>query len=442
MAQTSHPSSCTVGDTLAAPPHARWNFWIIALDASVWHVGVALMSPSAILPFFLCRLGAGDMMIGLMVAVQQAGWMLPQLFAASRLAHRSRKLPFLIWSCIIGRLPFLILAAVVWWMSDAWPLAVGIIFYAIFAGFWVSDALATVPWLEIVGKGIPSGLRGRLFGAIGLFGGLASAFAGLFLVDRILEHPLLPFPKNYSVLFLAVFVFMALSTVWVALIREPPGPVEDRSRPVHKLIAQIPQLLRRQPAFTRMLVAQFFLNAWTMAYPFLALAATESLGEAVAVSGAFVFAERLGATGASMIWGYLNDKLGSRFVIRGTAVTICGALALALAIPSLLALVWMWGITLPWPPIAVFAASMFLLGSAQSGMWAGLTNYMMEVVPDAERTTYIGLKNTLGGVAVIWPAVGGWVASAWSYETVFAASLGGMLVGAVVTVWLPDSSNK
>ena len=143
-----------------------------------------------------------------------------------------------------------------------------------------------------------------------------------------------------------------------------------------------------------------------------------------------------------MIWGYLNDKLGSRFVIRGTAVTICGALALALAIPSLLALVWMWGITLPWPPIAVFAASMFLLGSAQSGMWAGLTNYMMEVVPDAERTTYIGLKNTLGGVAVIWPAVGGWVASAWSYETVFAASLGGMLVGAVVTVWLPDSSNK
>jgi hypothetical protein len=129
----------------------RWNFIVIVLDASFFFAAWAFLDPVAILPVLLNDLGHSRLLVGVVNGLQRAGWLAPQLLAASFVLHRPRKKPFVLVPCLIGRIPFYLLAIIfnLDWAATHQRAAL----MALIAGytiFFFTDGLGGVPWHDII----------------------------------------------------------------------------------------------------------------------------------------------------------------------------------------------------------------------------------------------------------------------------------------------------
>ncbi len=78
----------------AEPPHYRWNFFCAAVNGVLFWVTSAIFDASTVLPVFVGTLTANPIWVGVVSQLDGVCWPLPQLFAASRVLHLPRKLPF------------------------------------------------------------------------------------------------------------------------------------------------------------------------------------------------------------------------------------------------------------------------------------------------------------------------------------------------------------
>jgi MFS family permease len=69
---------------------------------------------------------------------------------------------------------------------------------------------------------------------------------------------------------------------------------------------------------------------------------------------------------------------------------------------------------------------------------AGMT-YMLEIVPEAERPTYIGLANTTLGLVTFLPVLGGWLIARISYSGIFGVGLAFALLGLAASLRLTEA---
>jgi MFS family permease len=60
-----------------------------------------------------------------------------------------------------------------------------------------------------------------------------------------------------------------------------------------------------------------------------------------------------------------------------------------------------------WLPPALFAALFAFLGAARTGLDAGGFNFLLDLAPHDDRPIYIGLTNTVVGLATLLTAAGG-----------------------------------
>ncbi|MDP3486856.1 MAG: hypothetical protein Q8S19_02845, partial [Bacillota bacterium] len=86
------------------------------------------------------------------------------------------------------------------------------------------------------------------------------------------------------------------------------------------------------------------------------------------------------------------------------------------------------------PYLLLFAT----IGCTLSGMWMGFTNYLLELVEDVDRPTYIGMMNTLTAPFTFLPILGGVFIQILSYEVLFGVTLGFLLLGNIVASTLPE----
>ncbi len=418
------------GPTRVRYPHTRWNFVVIIIDAGFFVASLAFIDPGTVLPVLLRHLNASVLLIGLMGAIQRAGWLVPQLLVTSFVLHRERKYPFVLWPVVVSRLPLVALAA---GFSSKWgaerPEALLFLTVAVFGLFFFGDGLVGVPWQDICARTIPPTLRGRFFGGINLVGGLLGLGTGE-LVKRILADPAIPFPYNYGQLFIFLCVGMVVSAVFVALIKEPRRGPTAEARSLPGIVRAIPAMLREHVHLRRLIVCQILLGVPLMAMPFYAVYATaaEGLDLPAAVLGWFVQAAVVGSAAASMFWAYISDRVGSVRVLRGVSWAVFGVPVSALLVPTLARALGAEH------AMAYFYAIVFLLsGTTWSGTWIGFTNHVLEIAPDDIRPLFLGLQATLSSPAIMMPFIGGWLLGYVSFETLFAIAAVG---GAVAVVYV------
>jgi MFS family permease len=415
-------------------PHTRWNFVVIVADASSFITGLAFASPLVVLPLFIERLTGSTVLVGVITALQMAGWFLPQLATASLVEHRPRKKPFMLKVCLLGRAPVVLIPISLIAFAAHPQLVLGI-FLAVYFFFYLSDGMTGVPWTDIGAKTIPPRLRGRFFGAMQFVGGSLSVLAGL-AVRKILGHPSLPYPHDYATLFAIQFVLLMVSLAFLALIREPTRPVRGERRGFTALLRAAPGLLRANPQFVRMLVVAGLAWGGTVAVPFYAVYAHDELGLPDAMAGIFVSAQMAGGIVSSMIWAFASDRHGTKRVIQGTALCALAAPLFGLFSPSYLS---RFG-----PEVLGYgyAFTFFLLGALANGGWIGYTNFTLEVVEEKERPSYIGLLYSVSAPAVLVPVFGGWLVRAAGYLPTFVlAALFGAL-SLIATVWLREPRER
>ena len=417
--------------TRSLPVHYRRNFRCLVLDFGLFGAGLAFMGPSTVIPGYLTALGASSALIGLISTLQHASWLLPQLFAARVLADKPLKKPYILRPAAIGRILFLFLALALWATRARPPWLMLLLSTAVIIGFWVGDGLASVSWFDLLSKAIPPQRRGRMIGA----GQVLSGTLG-FLVGAIVEWTLSErgpvYPDNYAILFALGFLALALSFVAIALAIETPGASVTKTPSWKEFAPQLWRVLRYDHAFRRLIIARQLFSLSGLAMPFYMTYALTKLGLPAQVAGRYTSISVVGSILAAVIMGWINERYGTKRVMLLSLGLTTSVPIIALAVPRLLSdpnwKAWGYGL--------VFLC----MSAANSSMMPGWMGYVLEHAPEQERPTYVGLTNTLNGIATLFSTLGGlilyWTGN--NYTALFLITFVGLLFAWPLPFGLPE----
>lgn len=393
------------------------NFFANLLDAGFWFFGESFAAAYTIMPVLISTLTDSPILIGLIPALDGAGWFLPQLFLAKTLEGRNRRMPIVRMLGIFDRLPFLFLALGAFLIPQVNNKAALLMILVIYTIKVLSGGLMALPWQELIATVIPVTHRGRYWGyslILGkLMGLISAAITGIILVS-------IAYPYNYGYMFLIGFISVSISYIFLNLNIEPEIERNTRSDS-STLLMRIKDVFSKNRNFLIYLINRGFIFLAGMALAFVTVYGIKKFNLPIAQSATFT-ALMLGSEIIGFgIWGTLGDKYGYKRVIE------VSNLFLIVGIGSLL-----WVNTL-WTLYIVFA----LMSFAHSGEYIADQNFAMEFGSEEERPTYIGMSKTLTGpFFLLAPIIGGSLVQFWGYDSMFLAALILSLIAFVIIKFL------
>jgi MFS family permease len=202
-------------------------------------------------------------------------------------------------------------------------------------------------------------------------------------------------------------VFLAASYAFLASVREPEGASPAEPVALGQYLRRMPGLLERDRNLSWYLVARGFGTVGTMANAFYTVYALRVFSapewEVGLLTTLYLGGQMVGNAGL----GWLADRAGHRAVL---AIGL-GAMATANVIAA--------GAS----AIDTLAAVLALTGLHQASVNISARTILLELAPDAERPTYIGLANTaLAPLTFTAPLVAGLMADRLGFPVVFVCA--------------------
>jgi hypothetical protein len=409
----------------------RRTFWGLAGDFFFFGIGSSFANQTTVVPAFLASLTTSAPLIGLASTLANGGWLLPQLFAANSLAGKRRRKMSVVVPAAIGRGVALLTAPAILLLAPIRPEFALAAFYLLYLAFWLTDAFASVAWLDLVGRRLTYAARARLIIVGTVAPGIVSIGVGV-LVGIVLSSERLAFPGNYALLFGACGVCYTGSLISFLFVRDAPVDSVQPPLPWPEFFRRLASVLKGDKGFRRAVASQICVSAMGVAAPFYVVHGLEQLGFTSASIGIFTSVQVAGGVISSLILGMIGERRGARSVMRlWGMLAACGPLV-ALAAPALRAV-------LPAAVFSVYAVAFVVVGVQGNANMAGFLNWVLEHAPPSNRPMYIGIANTLSGISLVMPLVGGWLLSATgSYVVLFVVAAAGPLAGVLLTFGLPE----
>jgi MFS family permease len=383
----------------------RWNFTFNLLDGSAFWFGFHFVSASTIIPLFVSKLTLNPFVIGLVAVCAQAGWYLPQLLTAGYIERLARKKPVVInLGFLLERLPIWLwpLAAL---LTPAFPDLALIFFFLTYAWFHLGAGLIAPAWQDLIARCFPVNRRGRFFGLTS-FIGTGAGTLGAALSSWLLET--YAFPFNFVYIFLIAAASISISWLFLAQTREPvQGPPPASSAGTEPLWPKLRGIVRRDHNFRRFLQARLVMALGLMGLGFVTVAAVQRWQVPDSVVGFYTAALLIGQATGNLLSGLLADRFGHKFSLELGVASAGVAFVLAWLAPV---------------PAWYYAVFLFLGYAVGAEIVSGLL-ITMEFSAPAQRPTYIGVTNTIVGLASgVAPLIGGWLAGL-GYDWLFLASM-------------------
>ena len=370
------------------------NFWCNVADGALFFGAMAMVPINILIPAFVKKYTDSPFIINLVPALFILGITAPQILSARHVEALAFRKRLMLITGVVQRLPWLLMAVAVFLFGDrAGPLPL-VLFFAFFVVFAIATGINIPAWLDLFGKLVPVRLRGRCM-AYRQLGGLAIGVGGAYLARLILKH--IAFPHDYALLFFLFFLLTSAS--WIALLfldEHASREVRAKVR-LAEYIRGLPYLFRRDRNFARFviassifslaameggLVAAFGIDRFDLHEKDYILANISMIGSGVGIATVLLFG-RIGDRFGHKI----NMLLASAFVITGMAMVL-GAEGLVLYTAGF-----------------VLINLSLTIGGVSKG---ALT---LEFGTDAQRPTYISLKNTItAGFGFLAPLLGAYLA--------------------------------
>jgi len=409
----------------------RRSFALGVFNGAAFRLAEALIDPPLVLTWFVSQLTSSNLLVGLVAPLGNAGWFLPQVFLSARIQRMERKMPSYTLSAVIRTAAWLLLAATVWLVDDLRLLLV--CFFVLYTVARLAAGPAGLVFFEVVVKTIPARRRGSFFAWRQLLGSVLGLGGG-WIVKMVLNHPALPFPRSHAFLFVLYCAMMVPAFVAFTLIREPPGATVAQPVTLGEQLRRAGRLLREDRVFRRYMATRTALGLAGIALPFYGIYAKDTLGASEGMVGVYL-TTRIGALLLlNLLWGWLSDRRGNRLVMRLLSLGSGLTPLLALALVGLVGLLRPQGAWLPYLALPLF----FLDGAARPAQILVGSNFLVELVPEAERSLYLGLSNTLMGIVILISGLGGLVVDCCGFAGLFAVSLGLCLAGYALAAELPE----
>ena len=406
-----------------------WNFGVNLIDIAFFTISISVISRETVMPVLVSSLTDSKFAIGLIPAIYTLGYLLPQLLSANLTERLRYKKPITMFlGGVVERLPFGLMAIVIFAFAAQQANLALLLFFALLAITAMGSGLATPPWLDMIAKVIPVEKRG-LWSGIGHSIGAVMGIFGALIVARVLAS--FDFPVNFALLFALSFGLNCISFLGLALNREPPSLKVNKRLSLKDYLKKLPKILKNNVNYRRFLISRSTILVATMATGFYIVFGTERFleGSSVASLTGLLTAVLIASQAIfNLIWGYLGDRLGHKAVLSVAAFLLMIAAALAFFAS---AKIWL---------ILTF---IFLGSYLAADQVSGLT-IILEFCDEADRPTYIGLTNTLlAPLVTLIPLIGGWLASSFGFPLLFAvAAFAALAGGLAMTFWVKEPRFK
>lgn len=383
---------------------SRRNFTALAWHGTFTAAAMALTQPTTILPAYVVALGGSSLLVGLMLTVLLAGGVVPELLFAHVVEGSARKRPYLLIAVFSRAGAWLVLGGLTLLFAKSAGSVLLLLLFALLATFAIGGSLGNVAYTDIYGKSIAPGERGRFYASrqfLGSFAALGVTYAAGVLLQGSSKDP----RHVYALLFLATGLLMLLAGVGFLLVREQPTAPQPQL-PLSQYLRQIPALWRQDPSLRALVIIENIASLHLMLLPFYMLLAEVRLHVPPSAVALYTMAQVVGGAFSNLLWGTMNDRLGSASILRA-----CLALG---AILPLLALV-----LVAFAPSAFFL-TFILLGAAINSRNLAYNNVLVDLSPVTLRATYTGLVGTLTVPTLVLPLIGGTLIALFGYSSVFA----------------------
>jgi len=418
--------------TTTAQRHLRRNFSLGLLNGAFFNLFSALLDPSLVLSWFVSQLTTSNFLIGLIVPIQQGGWFLPQLVVSSYLQRRQRKLPFYTYIAGVRVMIWGLMTLAVFLIEDAAVLLV--VFFILLAAYSLGSGLGGICFVDIVAKAIPPTRRGAFFGWRRFLGGLLALGGSLLVKYTLDERRGLAFPDNYAVLFLLSFFTLCVAVGCFILLVEPLEPVNKAKITLGKQFRRALDLPRRDKNYRRFLTMRLLLMAAEIATPFYIIYAKQALSVSVSMVGVYLTGATMAGFASTLLWGRISDRRGNKLLIILSSSLGLFIPLIAMSIVPLADLL---------PGLREFTSGLFALvfivsGGSKAGAMMGNMNFLLEIAPADDRPLYIGLTNTILGIALLASSVGGLIVDLVGFTVLFSLALAFYALALFLTLKLQE----
>ncbi len=361
---------------------------------------------------YALALGATTGLIGVLAALSGLLGAL-SMWPGAAFAEKTRQHKFivLLTGGGIGRFAFLFLAAIPFIATGNLALGLATL-VVIMRGFFGNVAMPA--WNAFVAEFVPTGLRGRYFSSRNFARQLAS-----FVMAPVVGFAIFRIGglEGWQVAWLMAFLTgMAASGFF---LRIPKDGASSSPRSDGQPRAHDPQAsaLRDRNFLWFVGASGLFHLVVMLAGPFFSVYLVQQLGASTLWVGFTVAATPLGGIIAQPIIGKLNDRLGAKWLLVASGLTIP-------------VLPWVWIIAAqPWHIV--------LLNLAGGALWAAnllaTFNLVLAIAPPHKRPSYSGLQQ--GAVffaSFLGPLAGGFLIGVLGFQMIFFLSGAGRVVAAIL----------
>lgn len=395
-------------------------------DGAFFGFGVGFASFTTVIPLFIATMTSSATLIGLIPAIHNMGWQLPQLLLARHIAKLEKLKPFVLMMTIHERLPILGLAVVGFLLPRIGVHAALVLSFLLLIWQGLGAGFTANAWQIMISKVIPQDFRATFFGMQSATANLLASL-GAFLAGLILSA--LKPPQSFSVVFLIASGLYVISWFSLRATREQPSSIvkdEDEEPNQWKIILTI---FRTDTTFRSFLISRFVSQFGMMAFAFFTVYAVKKLGMSNLTVGVMTSILMITQVVANPFLGKLADTWSRKgvLVLGSFVAATSSVLAFLIKDPAWFAL--------------VFICS----GIAGTAYWTiGLT-LSLEFGEESQRPTYVGMANTLIAPATILaPLLGGLLADSLGYPVMFITSAVFALGATIVLLFLvrdPQISN-
>ncbi len=406
----------------------RRNALALFGESTLFGLGMVFAGATTVLPDFVSQLTGSAVYVGLVIALTEGAWRLPQLLVARWLLPTPRKKIWLTRAGLIARPVYLVYGVALWLGVGGNPaLALGL-FLGLHAIKFLAFSVDSVVWWDVFAKAIPPRRRGRVLGASTVARGLLAVGAGA-VIARLLGERGPAFPFGFAAVFALAGGSFLLSLLSWSFVKEPQEKAVPRPQ-TREYLDQLKTILR-DPPFRIALIVRLLAGFEGLALGFYVILARQVLGFSSAFLGVFAAVQTVGGIVAGVAFGILSERAGNHRVIQA-------ATAVSASAPLLALLFFLGGVDAAHPAGFLYTWVFVAIGVFLNANFIGFANFTVELAPPGHRGTYIGLFSTVSGLVVIAPLLGGWLLEQTSYTFLLSLTAAVSVVAHAASWRLPE----
>jgi MFS family permease len=379
----------------------RQNVAANVIDGAMYAFGISFVAIQTVIPVMVKHISGSDFAVGLVPVLWTAGFNFPQIFIANHAQRFPYKMRLFLRMALIQRLPWLLLALLSFFLLGRLsPTAGTLLFFFLFTLAAITGSLCFPIWFDMIAKLTPVELRGRLFAARNLLGGILGVLAGL-VVGRVLVE--ITYPFSYGVLFTLAILFMGVSYWSLTRLKEEFASAVAEEVHILEYYRNLSRILKGQKNFRNFLISDALLLAATMASAFYAVNAIQKFTLTDSSAGLFTVIIMCSTIVGNVFFGSIADRYGHKvnLVLAGVSTALsCFAALLA--------------------PDQRFYLIVFVGLAFQIGL-SGISrlSIVAELCSEEERPTYVALTNLVTSPFILFGLVAAVIAGRFGFDAVF-----------------------